>query len=136
MIFGGIFILLMDLVLQAMFRASGLGLENRGVSFGMASEIGNIVSFIALSLFIGWFLFELIKFRKFRRSLFLIALGGLGNIFYRFIWGSVWDYICLPFLPFCFNLSDVLISLGVVSYILGVDGNRSTLRRQRNTGNQ
>ncbi len=136
MIFRGVLILLLDLVFQTVFRASDIGLENRGVSFGMASEIGNIISFIALSLFIGWFLFELIKFRRFRPSLFLVALGGLGNIFYRFIWGSVWDYICLPFLPFCFNLSDVLISLGVVSYILGVDGNRGTLRRQRDAGNQ
>lgn len=136
MIIGGVLVLLLDLVLQTEFRSQNFGMANRGVSFGLAPEIGLIVSFIAYGLFIGWFVFDFVKNKKTRLFLFLIALGGLGNIVCRVIWGSVWDYICISFIPFCFNLSDVLISLGVVSYILGVNGNRSTLRGQRDTGNK
>jgi len=127
-ILGGVIVLVMDIVLQAVFRIANFGVENRGVSFGAVPEVGKIISIIAFAVFIAWFIFELIKLKKLRPFLFLIALGGLGNITGRIIWGGVWDYVCIPFLPFCFNLSDVLISFGVVSYILGVDGNRSTLR--------
>ena len=131
-----IFVLVLDIVLQTVFRGHNFGMANRGVSFGLASEIGIIVSIMAFGLFALWYLYELRVMKKRRLYLLLIALGGLGNVVCRLTWGSVWDYICLPFLPFCFNLSDVLISLGVVSYILGVNGNRSTLRRQRDLGNQ
>lgn len=120
--------LVLDLVLQTVFRLKNTGVENRGVSFGMAPEMGLIISIVALALFIGWYLYERIKLKKESTFLLVITLGGLGNVICRLIWGSVWDYICIPVLPFCFNLSDVLISLGVVSYILGLNGNRSTLR--------
>jgi len=76
------------------------------------------------------FLYQYIKFKRFYFFMVLIVLGGIGNMFNRVIWGSVWDYICLPFVPFCFNLSDLLISFGVLSYILGINGNRDSLRRQ------
>jgi len=135
-IFAGGLVLVLDLVLQTVFRLKNMGMENRGVSFGMAPEMGLIISIVAFGLFIGWYLYERIKLKKKSTFLLVIALGGLGNVICRLIWGSVWDYICIPVLPFCFNLSDVLISLGVVSYILGVNGNRSTLRGQRDTGNK
>lgn len=136
MTFVWVFILIVDLVLQTRFRFINFGLENRGVSLGMGQEIGTIISITAFGLFIGWLIYKIFKKEKVRPFLFLISLGGLGNIICRLVWGSVWDYICLPFMPFCFNLSDVLISLGVVSYILGGDGNRSSLRRQRNADNK
>jgi lipoprotein signal peptidase len=134
--FVGIIIAVADIFFQTYFRHVGLGLLNRGVSFGAASEFGNIISIGAFGFFVCWYLYERFKYKKCAGYLFLLTLGGGVNVASRLVWGSVWDYICLPFLPFCFNLSDVLISLGVVSYILGVNGNRSTLRRQRNTGNQ
>lgn len=136
MIWGGFLILLLDLVLQIIFRSENIGYANRGVSFGLGPEIGTIISYLAFGGFLGWVIYEFIKLKKIRAYLFLISLGGLGNIVGRVIWGSVWDYICVPHIPFCFNLSDVLISIGVVSYILGSNGNRSTLRGQRDTGNQ
>ena len=123
--------MVLDLFLQYIFRSLNFGLANRGVSFGMAPEIGLIISMIAL----GVFCIYLYRFPT-RSGLTLIVYGGVGNVLCRLIWGSVWDYICLPFLPFCFNLSDFLISLGVISYILMSNGNRDSLRRQRNIGNQ
>ena len=47
-----------------------------------------------------------------------LLLGGLGNILPRFVYGSVWDYLHLSFLGLWFNLSDVLILISVLSYIL------------------
>lgn len=130
------FVLALDFVLQTVFRLEKFGFENRGVSFGLAPEIGKIVSLAAFCLIFCWSIYEFIKTKKIRVFLLLITLGGVGNVVCRLIWGSVWDYVCIPLLPFCFNLSDVLICLGVVSYILGVDGNRYSLRGQRDTGNK
>lgn len=135
MIFVGVFIAILDIFLQSYFRAQNFGMLNRGVSFGLAPEIGYIVSLSAFSFFIVWYFYDKFFLKKSSRFIFLVALGGGVNILCRFFWGSIWDYFCFSFLPFCFNLSDVLIGLGVVSYILGVDGNRGTLRRQRNSGN-
>lgn len=118
------------MILQSVFRMINFGLENRGVSFGLGQEIGKTISIFVFAVFIFWFGYEIYIKKRYLLSLYLIALGGAGNIVCRFIWGSVWDYVCFPILPFCFNLSDVLISLGVVSYILGVNGNRRTLRGQ------
>lgn len=120
----------LDIFLQYVFRSLNLGLANRGVSFGLGQGIGNVLSIVALG-FICIYLY-----RPAYTGMTLILLGGVGNVLARLIWGSVWDYICLPFLPFCFNLSDVLISLGVVSYILMGNGNRDSLRRQRHAGNK
>lgn len=125
----GIFFLGLDIVFQLIFRSVGYGTENRGVSFGLASEVGLIVSYFAFCLLIAWFIFDLYKHKQVSLFLFLTALGGVGNILSRLIWGSVWDYICISFFPFCFNISDVLISLGVASYILGVNGRRNIVRR-------
>lgn len=129
-------VLFLDLLLQTIFRYSNFGLANRGVSLGLGQGWGNIFSITAFGIVcIYLFRFRLIG-RNGRRCFILLFLGGIGNMVSRLIWGSVWDYICLSFLPFCFNLSDVLISFGVVSYILGVNGNRSALRRRRNVGNK
>jgi len=126
-IWGAFIILIVDLLLQTVFRGGMIGLPNRGISFGLGQEMGLIISVFALVIF-GVYLY---RFRvkptesagkPGMTGLWIIFLGGVGNVVCRLIWGSVWDYICLPFLPFCFNLSDVLISLGVVSYILRING--------------
>ncbi len=129
MILIGAFILGLDLILQVIFRFNNFGLENRGVSFGVVAENGLNISLIVFFIFIVIYFYQLLKYRKISLFYSLIALGGVGNIINRLIWGSVWDYICLPILPFCFNLSDILICIGVLSYILGIDGNRDPFRR-------
>lgn len=63
----------------------------------------------------------------------LLILGGLGNLVPRLLFGGVWDYI--PYYFFWGNLSDLIISVGVFSYILGVNGNRDTLRGRKDIGN-
>jgi lipoprotein signal peptidase len=132
------FVLVLDLVLQTVFRFEKIGFENRGVSFGIGQSAGEYITLVTVILvFLGVYVYRFrLKDRRDKWALLLILLGGVGNLGCRLIWGSVWDYICLSFLPFCFNLSDILICTGVVSYILGVNGYRSTLRGQRDTGNK
>jgi lipoprotein signal peptidase len=119
---------LLDLFLQTSFRSIGFGVANRGVSFGLAPEMGLLISFGA------WLGFALMA-KKGKVEYWLILIGGAGNIISRIIWGSVWDYICWLGLPFCFNLCDGLISFGVLSYILRGDEYRGFVRRRQHTGN-
>jgi len=111
----------LDVFLQSYFRGRGMGMINQGVSFGLLSGFGTTIAVIVYIVFV----FAYFRFKSGRDNLGLLLLifGGLGNLLPRLIWGGVWDYLCLPILPFWFNLSDVMISLGVVSYILMGDGN-------------
>jgi len=120
----------LDIFFQSFFRIYDVGLENRGVTLGIFAEKSINLSALTFLILIIVFLYQYIKFKRFYFFMVLIVLGGIGNMFNRVIWGSVWDYICLPFMPFCFNLSDLLICFGVLSYILGINGNRDSLRRQ------
>lgn len=131
-----VFVAILDFLLQTLFRSKNIGIPNRGVSFGLASGLGILISTVTYGFFVVWYLFIKWTRNKDYFFLFLLFLGGGVNIVCRLIWGSVWDYICFPFLPFCFNLSDVLISLGVVSYILGINGNRSSLRGREYADNK
>jgi len=90
------------------------GIENSGVSFGQLSGIR-----------VNWILFVLtiltsyaLKCKLHNLGLLYVIIGGLGNFFTRVLFGSVWDYITVYGLPFWFNISDVLITIGIVSYIL------------------
>jgi lipoprotein signal peptidase len=111
-------VVLLDLVLQVHFRTVGWGLANGGISWGMGQGWGWVIALVTFLIFLLVY-----NFSRSRPGMILILLGAAGNLLSRLIWGSVWDYVCLPLLPFCFNLCDVLISLGVVSYILGDNGN-------------
>lgn len=127
---------IVDIFLQNYFRLSLHGIENQGISFGLGQGWGRAASVFAYVGVILWFVYDRWGSRRDNLAIFLMACGGLGNLVGRILWGSVWDYLCFSWLPFCFNLSDVLISLGVVSYILGVDGNRCFVRGQRHSGDQ
>ncbi len=115
-----ILVLFLDIFLQDYFRGVNIGTLNRGVSFGMFPGTGQILAVVIYLLFVTVFLR---KFLPTGRSAFLmLAVGGLGNLIPRLVWGGVWDYIHFPGVSLWFNLSDVLISLGVISYILSSNG--------------
>lgn len=125
-----IIVAFIDFIFQVFFRSKNIGLQNRGVSFGFAPEFGILLSIVTYVFFVGWFIYSTKRTNK-NNSIYLAPFfwGGGVNLVSRLIWGNVWDYICIPFIPFCFNLSDVLISFGIVSYILEINGNRSSIRR-------
>lgn len=122
-----IFLAVFDLYWQSYFRGLGKGMDNWGVSFGSWQGWGMRVSLVVFTLLIFWGIS--LRFRKKRVGnwFVMLVLGGGVNLASRLIWGSVWDYLCFPHLPFCFNVSDLLISLGVLSYILRINGNRSSV---------
>jgi len=110
-------VFLIDVLLQFVFRSKGVGVENTGISFGVYKSIDWLFLAFVLVLFFLWMRGD----KKIKNSLGLsmVLFGGLGNLIGRFATGGVWDYISLPLVPFLFNLSDTLISFGVISYILG-----------------
>ncbi len=106
---------ILDIFLQSYFRNRGLGIENRGVSFGIFSGWGQGIAIVVFFLFILFSSRSFIK-GKSDLGLLMILIGGLGNLIPRLFQGGVWDYIYLPLLPFWFNFSDVMITGGVFLY--------------------
>lgn len=123
------FVVLTDWILQFTNRAKGYGVENRGISFGLGGEMYEFLRFVLP----GFLLLSLVYLwkRGLLSNLFVMMLliGGAGNMLPRIAWGYVWDYIRLPYLELWINLSDVLISVSAMSYILvGDDRDTDCLR--------
>lgn len=113
------FLVIFDWFLQNYNRVRNFGTENSGVSFGLAGEIGSYLRYFLplLVVILGLWIWK----RRLQTNsyLLLMLIGGIGNAIPRLIWGFVWDYIWLPYVNLWINLSDVLISIAVLSYILG-----------------
>lgn len=82
----------------------GWGVANSGISFGIL--VPNIL----------WILAFGVVMLMGRGSKLLLA-GALGNLLSRLILGFVFDYIKIPMVGLWFNLSDVMIMIGVGSYL-------------------
>ncbi len=123
----GLVVVLLDWLVQGYFRNLGIGVANLGISFGLGSEIAWFWKVLPAGIFLALLGYEFVF--KTRPSVYLICLGlgGLGNLVPRLVFGNVWDYISLPFWGLWINLSDILISISVLSYILSADETRSSL---------
>ncbi len=105
---------ILDIILKNIFYKNELFyLRNFGISFGLLPNINWLIINSVLILII---MFLWIYFNDLKTPLFFIIVGGMGNILDRIIYGFVIDYI--PFILTYINLSDVIISLGLISYIL------------------
>ena len=98
---------------------------NKGIAFGLlAFEDGyiyNLISFfiIIIILVVFFLIFKEKQFKKY--FLILICGGALGNLYDRFSYGSVIDFIDLNynnFHWFIFNVADIFITIGVICLIL------------------
>ncbi len=98
---------------------------NKGIAFGIFSfseaKFYNFITLIILSIiFIIYFM--ILNSNGFKRYSLLMILGGaLGNIFDRFLYRAVPDFIDFHidnFHWFTFNVADIFISLGVFFMIL------------------
>ena len=94
---------------------------NEGVAFGLFSFddklLYNLITgFIIVVIFI--LLYFITKTRGIEKYSFLIILGGaLGNVFDRFFYSAVPDFIDIHynnFHWFIFNVADIFITLGVI----------------------
>ena len=98
---------------------------NEGIAFGLLSfeskEIYNFITFfiVIINIIIVYIIF---KINDIRRYFFLIILGGsLGNLFDRFLYNAVPDFIDFHIGDlhwFIFNPADIFITIGVFCLIL------------------
>lgn|SRR3989338_7542220 len=99
---------------------------NKGVSFGFlrAGEVYQtyllILMAVVLCVIVGyWFYKATCYFQKFFYT--LILSGAVGNIWDRYAYGAVVDFLDLHYKSYhwpAFNIADVLISLGVIGILL------------------
>ena len=98
---------------------------NKGIAFGLLSfsesYLYNIISLIIAAIIFVLIMMSL-KSQGFRRYSLLIIVGGaLGNLHDRFFFNAVPDFIDFHignFHWFIFNVSDIFITLGVISMIV------------------
>ena len=98
---------------------------NEGIAFGLLSfnesYFYNILTFL-IFLIIVVLVFMTIKSKSFKKYSYIMVLGGaLGNIFDRFFYKSVPDFVDFHignFHWFIFNIADVFITIGVIFLIL------------------
>ena len=98
---------------------------NKGIAFGLLSfnesHLYNIISLVIAIIIIVLVIMSL-KSQGFKRySLLMIIGGALGNLHDRFFFNAVPDFIDFHignFHWFIFNVSDIFITLGVISMII------------------
>ena len=98
---------------------------NKGIAFGLLSfnesYLYNIISLI-ISLIIVLLIIMSLKNHGFKRySLLMIVGGAIGNLHDRIFFNAVPDFIDFHvgnFHWFIFNVSDIFITLGVISMII------------------
>ena len=98
---------------------------NKGIAFGLfsfeESYLYNILSFI-ISIIVFILVIMSVKSKGFKRySLLMIVGGALGNLHDRIFFNAVPDFIDFHvgnFHWFIFNVSDIFITLGVISMIV------------------
>ena len=98
---------------------------NKGIAFGLLSfnesYLYNIISLI-ISIIIIVLIIMSLKSQGFKRySLLMIIGGALGNLYDRFFFNAVPDFIDFHignFHWFIFNVSDIFITLGVIGMIV------------------
>ena len=97
---------------------------NNGVAFGLFASDDNFVYNLITTLIIIIILtlfFFITKTRGIEKYSFIVILGGaLGNVFDRFLYSAVPDFIDIHYQNFhwfIFNVADIFITLGVILLI-------------------
>lgn len=106
--------------------------ENRGISFSMFGQLGDTVrvpllvgiSLIAIVILCAYWWRNRDEFTYFTNLAFVLILpGAFGNLVDRAWYGTVTDYLHFRFYATSFfvnNFADILISAGVVAYLIGM----------------
>lgn len=96
--------------------------ENRGIAFSMLSGqklVLTLFTAVMIAGLIGWLVARPKAPTLLRSGLWLIAGGGLGNLYDRLTVGSVSDFIELAFVRFAvFNVADVCICAGAALVLI------------------
>jgi signal peptidase II len=100
-----------------------VNVRNRGIAFGLFAGGGAVLVIFAVAALAALLIF----FARHRdRPLVwlptgLLIGGALGNLLDRTLEGAVTDFVDLPLWP-AFNLADVAITLGVISFLYVLEG--------------
>ena len=98
---------------------------NRGIAFGLlsfnATIVYHLISILILTIII-YLIYLMVKSDSLGKILFALVIGGaVGNLFDRFTYFAVPDFIDLHFANFhwfTLNFADILISVGIFAIIL------------------
>ena len=98
---------------------------NRGIAFGLlsfnATTIYHLISILILTIII-YLIYLMVKSDSLGKILFALIIGGaVGNLFDRFTYFAVPDFIDFhinSFHWFTFNVADIFISLGIFFVII------------------
>lgn len=108
-----------------------MNVENTGAFLGMGSDLNPTIKLIFLLilpvLVLSYLTYYLIKNTHFDTfslvALCAIAGGGIANVFDRFVYGSVTDFLHLDFggvfRTGIFNLADVSVTTGMIMLLIG-----------------
>ena len=97
---------------------------NKGVAFSMLAFLGPYLKWIQATLVVGmlFYIFKEGYIQKYAFALGLIIGGALGNVYDRFVYEGVVDYVAwhCGFNYAVFNFADVAIDIGVVWFLVQV----------------
>jgi signal peptidase II len=99
---------------------------NRGVSFGLFASDSPWTPYLLSALAIAISIVLIVWLRKAETTFLALALGfviggAIGNVFDRFIWGRVYDFLDFHAAGYhwpAFNVADAAISVGVALILL------------------
>ena len=99
---------------------------NRGVSFGLFASDSPWTPYLLSALAIAISIVLIVWLRKAETTFLALALGfviggAIGNVFDRFIWGQVYDFLDFHAAGYhwpAFNVADAAISVGVALVLL------------------
>lgn len=92
-------------------------IQNPGAAFGILASSSHLLKMIPVVVILAVLIVVMIN--KYmhplcKYALVMIAVGGLGNLVDRVLYGKVTDMISLSFFPPIFNVADIAITLGCV----------------------
>ncbi|MFC1612871.1 guanylate kinase [Patescibacteria group bacterium] len=93
---------------------------NKGIAFGMPINKGILIFIIIICLLV--LVAYIVKLRNkiiLQSGLVCIFLGAISNFLDRILYGSVIDYISVPYFS-VLNIADIMITVGVFIVLLGV----------------
>lgn len=108
-----VIVFLLDQLSKLVSRRVGIAQLNTGGILGRGAEYNwVIIMVIALSVTI-WYLYKS-KSNAYQKAVWILIISsGLSNLFDRFIWGGVWDWIVYPVINVIGNIADILLGIGL-----------------------
>ena len=97
---------------------------NSGAAFGWFSGMTGVLtvfSLVCVLVLLYVLLFRRTTTKLGYAALILLAAGAMGNLYDRFVYGSVTDYLEFLFMRFpIFNLADVMVDVGALLMVICV----------------